>query len=191
MRINLRTLAAGAALTLIACQEPTAPTVPAPSFDFAYDFTAAYHITGEGYYTIPGPVNVRFRVNAVVSADGRALGLFRDIATEAGVSFRGRVTCVAVDPVERRVWIGGVVTQNESTDSALQTAIHQPGQDVWFRALDTGLGDVVDRRTFLGFRGAAGFLTSADYCAGRPWPAANARTWPVTGHLEIKEGDRD
>jgi len=36
-----------------------------------------------------------------------------------------------------------------------------------------------DRSTFVGFEGAAGFITSEAYCAGQPWPDANARTWPV------------
>ena len=50
------------------------------------------------------------------------------------------------------------------------------GRDIRFRVLDEPGGD---RSTFVGFEGSAGFMTSAEYCAGQPWPAGNARTWPV------------
>src|SRR3546814_12971118 len=51
------------------------------------------------------------------------------------------------------------------------TLFRSKGDDIWFRVLDMGSGPgVVDRSTFVGFEGAAGFRTSRDYCAGRPWP---------------------
>ena len=103
------------------------------------------------------------------------------------IDFDGNVTCLAFDPVNHHAWVGGTVLANESTDPDFQTGIHAPGQDVWFRVLDASeSADSTDRSTFLGFLGAGGFQTSAEYCAGRPWPANNARTWPViSGDIQI------
>jgi hypothetical protein len=82
------------------------------------------------------------------------------------------------------------VTENNSTDPNFQTAIHQVGRDVWFRVIDNGEGakaSAADRSTVLGFTGAAGFQTSADYCAGKPWPAGDANTFPVVdGNIQVR-----
>lgn len=61
------------------------------------------------------------------------------------------------------------------------------GRDVWFRVVDHGEGEsAADRTTVFGFEGAAGFVTSADFCAGRPWAANDARTWAVVeGNLQV------
>jgi hypothetical protein len=103
------------------------------------------------------------------------------------VDVHGRVTCVAVDSENHRAWVGGVVTENRS-DPDLQEAIHQPGRDVWFRVVDYGSGNDAqpDRTSFLGFEGAAGLITSAEYCAARIWPEEDARTHPVTsGNIRV------
>jgi hypothetical protein len=104
------------------------------------------------------------------------------------IDFHASVTCLSVDLENGRAWIGGVITQNNSTDPDFQGDIYQPGQDIWFRVLDSGNGQNApgDRTTFVGFKGSAGFDTSAAYCAGRPWPADNARTWEVTGNVQVK-----
>lgn len=98
----------------------------------------------------------------------------------------GRVTCLAVDPINGRAWIGGVVEENRSTSPDYIDPITAPGQDVWFRVLDApDAQGAVDRSTFLGFVGA--FPSSAAYCVQRPWPAGNARTHPVTkGKIEVR-----
>jgi hypothetical protein len=45
--------------------------------------------------------------------------------------------------------------------------------------------DDADRSTVFGF--VPLFESSAAYCAGRPWPADNARTWPViAGNIGIR-----
>ena len=92
------------------------------------------------------------------------------------MDFEGKVICLAIDPVNHRAWIGGKIKENRSTDPTLLTKIHKQGRDIWFRVLDEPSGD---RSTFVGFEGSAGFITSEEYCAGQPWPADNARTWPV------------
>jgi len=133
-----------------------------------------------------------FSFNATDHRNGNATGTFRQLREVAGltVDFSGTVTCVSVDNATGRAWIGGTVTANNSTHPAFQTAIHQPGQDVWFRVVDYGEGSnaaQADRSTVFGFRGAAGILTSLDYCAIKPWPDADARTFPVAeGNVQVR-----
>jgi hypothetical protein len=140
--------------------------------------------TGGGSYN--AGVIVDFTMNALQKADGSAKGTFRHRTVLGGqaVDFTGRVTCMAVDSVNHRAWIAGVITENNSTNAGFTTAIHQVGRDVWFRVLDSGEGQgAVDRTTFLGFEGSAGIITSAEFCEARIWPddPPNARTSPLTG----------
>lgn len=158
-----------------------------PTLDLA---AAGASVTGGGHYDVLG-LDVQFAVGAVRGPDGGASGRFHITADEGGgltVDFSGTVTCLTVDPVNRRAWIGGVVTANRSTDPDLLTEIHEPGDDVWFRVRDAGAGQgVVDRTSFYGFKGAAGIQTSAEYCAARIWPDNDARTWPVTsGNISVR-----
>ncbi|HEV8264746.1 MAG TPA: hypothetical protein VGQ06_07330 [Gemmatimonadales bacterium] len=179
-------------LTLLACDHsrPLAPTSDPRAFRASLseqDDGDLGSASGKGHYDILG-LDVQFEFaaeqrNRNESADGE----FRVYADEGGgliVDFTARVTCLAIDAVNHRAWIGGKVTSNQSTDPDLTTKIHQRGDDIWFRVLDEG---DADRSTFIGFEGAAGFKTSADYCVGRPWPAENARTWPVVqGGLTVR-----
>lgn len=171
-----------AGLALLACDHSRSLAPPAVSANRSAAEADEEHASAEGvgHYDILG-LDVEFSFEAERHGRGdRAKGEFRVRADEGSglfVDFLGKVTCLAVDPVNHRAWIGGIVIRNRSTDPDLLTKIHRPGRDIWFRVLD--MGDA-DRSTFVGFEGAAGFLTSADYCAGRPWPDDNARTWPVT-----------
>jgi hypothetical protein len=127
----------------------------------------------------------------VSQPDGRATGRFHVKADEGGgllIDFSAEVTCLAVDPVNHRAWIGGVITKNGSTDPGLLTAIQEPGHDIWFRVLDADEGPgATDRTTFTGFEGGGGIASSAAYCAAQIWPADNARTWPVVrGHISVR-----
>lgn len=147
------------------------------------------HASGGGHYLLSGTVPVQFAFSANAKEGGAASGRFHHKADSVGVEFHGEVTCLAVDAATGRAWIGGVVTQNNSTNPAFQQAIHEPGRDIWFRVLDSGEGRHADddRTTFVGFEGSAGLPTSAAYCAARPWPDGNARTWPVTsGNVQVK-----
>ena len=147
--------------------------------------------SGGGHYDfipIGGPA--QFSFTAVAHADGSASGEFHHTAVVDGltIDFHAAVTCMAVDLDHGRAWIGGVVTQNDSTDPDFQQDIHQPGQDIWFRVLDSGEGSnaPADRTTFTGFKGGGGIQTSAQYCAARIWPDGNARTWEVTGNVQVR-----
>jgi hypothetical protein len=116
-------------------------------------------------------------------ADGRVSGTFFQDQHDLGFVYRGEVTCFAIDQVNQRAWIAGVLTRSNDPDPVTEV-----GDDVWFRVLDVGKGSTeLDRSTFFGFdQGVPPFDTSANYCAARPWPDGNARTWPVvSGDIKI------
>ncbi|HKY27555.1 MAG TPA: hypothetical protein VJM12_06365 [Pyrinomonadaceae bacterium] len=137
--------------------------------------------TGGGQYVIGGSLDVQFGFSAIEHANGEFSGAFHHTTNDGlgSVDFDARVTCLAVDKELGRAWIGGVIVANRSTSPDFQAEIHQPGHDIWFRVLDEGNGqdNQEGRTTFVGFEGT---IPSSDvYCATRPWPAENARTWPV------------
>src|SRR5688572_13041420 len=70
--------------------------------------------TGGGKYLLQGIAEVQFAFSSIQHADGRALGRFHQKFDNGGflVDVSGRVTCMAVDPVMHRAWIGGVITRN-------------------------------------------------------------------------------
>jgi hypothetical protein len=146
--------------------------------------------TGGGKYLLLGTESTDIAFSAVLRADGSASGSFHQSVVFDGelISFHGAVTCVSFDAENNRAWIGGVVTRNDSTEPSFLEDINEVGRDIWFRVVDygEGFGAPDDRTTFVGFEGAAGFVTSADYCAGQPWPEDDARTWPLTkGNIQV------
>jgi len=190
------TLALLAAAGIAACESPTdtAPHMaPGESASLQNDRGIIAAASGDGAAELPtGFGNVAFSFGANQHFVNGGLGTFHQSRTRNGllIDFTGRVTCVTVDAVNHRAWVGGVVTENNSTDPNFQTAIHQVGRDVWFRVVDNGEGanaTAADRTTVFGFTGAAGFQTSAAYCAGKPWLAADANTFPlVDGNIQVR-----
>ena len=135
---------------------------------------------GQFFHPVFGTVTLAF--TAVRHADGSVTGRFQQQQFDVGFSYKGTVTCFAIDPVNRRAWIGGVLTQTTDPDP-----ITEVGDDAWFRVLDVANGAGPDRSTFLGFEGGGGIITSGEYCAARIWPDDNARTWPLeNGELAIR-----
>lgn len=179
--------------TVLGCTEGPSPAGPAAAALEVADAGAAIGVsasaTGGGHYILSGLI-IQFGFSAVAGTGGAAGQFHHRLDTGNGIAdFHGAVTCLAVDDVNHRAWIGGVITQNNSTDPAFQVdTLHAVGLDIWFRVVDYGEGAAAppDRTTFTGFKHAAGFLTSADYCAGKPWPAGDARTWPVTGNVQVR-----
>jgi hypothetical protein len=148
---------------------------------------------GKSFVTNPPPAigTAEFSFSAVQHDDGTARGMFRMVRQRAGfnVDFTGVVTCMAVDPVTHRAWIGGVVVSNNSDDPNHTLEIHAPGQDVWFRVVDNGEGaqDPPDRSSVYGFKGAGGVNTSAEYCALKLWPAGDANAFELTeGNIQVR-----
>lgn len=147
--------------------------------------------TGGGHFFIEAlALDVKFSFSANQKTDGTARGKSRHTVIFGGqlVEFFADVTCVSVDADNGRAWIGGVVLRNNSEHPAFTGAQHQPGRDIWFRVLDDGEGGAaVDRSTFVGFEGEAGFFTSLEYCAVQPWPDENLRTSPVVqGNIQVR-----
>ena len=182
-----------AALALLACDspEPTALDV-APSFSAGQQVVG--HVNGEGVVNVGVPMS--FEMTALLRADGSGSGeAFHNAPLgDLVIEFRTRIICVSIDPVNNRAWIGGVITENNSTDPVRNQERNQVGRDIWWRMVDYGNGQsgTVDRSTFLGFTGDAGIQTSAEYCAVRPWPGpptdvVDARTAPFTsGNVSIQ-----
>lgn len=148
--------------------------------------------TGGGTLLVGGALEVSFQFNAIGREDGSAGGrLFYSVVVGGQlVEFEGAVTCVTVDAENDRAWVGGVVTANNSENAGWLTDVHEVGDDIWFRVHDAGEGSPPngDRSTFVGFEGAAGIITSAEYCATQPWPDADAGTNPlVQGNIQVHD----
>jgi len=169
-------------VAILGCQSP----LDSPSGGTADGSTnpekVVARVTGGGHYLFAGVFDIQFAMSAIVRDDGTVSGSFHEQLTLEGqlVDIHGTVTCVTIDPVTRRAWIGGVVTENNSEHPDFTVDITQPGRDVWFRLLDTNDSNVPDRLTFLGFEGGGGIITSEEYCEAAIWPDDNARTHPVT-----------
>ncbi len=182
--------------TLLGCENAAAPTSPdavgqfdVPTQNVVAGGSRRYVAKGVGTYLIESlDIPVDFRLDAVALPNGKARGHFTQslVFQDLLIAFRGRVTCLTVDPQNGRAWVGAVVTENRSEHPGFTTEIHQSGKDVWFRVLDTGRGSgEADRSTFMGFEGAGGIITSEEYCEAKIWPGPpdddeNARTNPVT-----------
>jgi hypothetical protein len=158
---------------------------PASAHNTGPKFNAAI---GAGHFLVADSLDVEFAFFAIEHKDGRVTGAFHHRTNDGLglVDFEARVTCLAVDSELGRAWVGGVIIKNSSTSPDYTQPNQQPGHDIWFRVLegdeDANQGS---RSTFIGFEGA--IPSSAEYCATRPWPDNNARTWPVTqGHIVVR-----
>ena len=190
--MNRVTCLLAAALAIAGCQgavPPSAlPSVDGPSTGLGSS-GVVMSATGGGHYrlTVLG-VDAQFSLSAVQRADGRASGQFHHKFVFDGllIDFHGEVTCMAVDSVNHRAWIGGIVKHNKSEHPDFQQAIHGEGRDLWFRILDNGEGADAppDRTTFVGFEGAAGIRTSAEYCQRQIWPADPPNA--ITGNVTVR-----
>jgi hypothetical protein len=147
--------------------------------------------SGGGQLLVNNLFEGSFAFNAVHTGNGGTVGQLHYTLLFQGlhVEFYGRVTCFAVDSINHRAWIGGVVTQNLSAHPSYTTPRTQVGRDIWFRVVDYGEGsnDVPDRSTFVGFEGDRGIITSAEYCAVKLWVDGDVGTQPVTGgNIQVK-----
>lgn len=187
-------LAVPAALA-IACQSPTEPSRAAA--EIAGSPAVAVHAgqppgtSGGGHYLFASTADVRFNFTAVQTGNGGAAGEFFQSFEFGGllIEFRGRVTCVSVDPAAGRAWIGGVVTENNSTHPQFTTERTQVGRDIWFRVVDNGqgAGAAPDRSTIMGFEGDRDIITSQEYCDAQLWPDGDVATHPVTqGNIQVR-----
>jgi hypothetical protein len=171
----------------LGCAEPSAPAPESRSLG-AGDRPADHRgvselVTGGGQFVHPDFGSVTFAFEAVRHGDGRVSGRFFQNQPFFGFTYAGDVTCFAVDQVNHRAWIGGVLTQSNDPDPVTEV-----GDDVWFRVLDAGTQSAEpDRSTFFGFeQPPPGIVTSEEYCQLKIWPEGNARVWPVEhGNIAI------
>ena len=183
-------------VVVAACSMQDEPTVPRTIPTTANSSQGVlYSASGGGIVdlsTVAGASDIHFAFTAVQKGDGTATGRFHQRRERNGliVDFSGYVTCLTVDPVRHRARIGGVVTENNSTDPAFLTENHQVGDDVWFRVADGGEGgEALDGSTTYGFKPTL-VNTSAEYCAlpfdGLPyWNPAT--TFPVrAGNIQVR-----
>jgi len=179
MKVPRHLVTVACVAALLGCERPTAPveteeSSPAPNLSFspgAHGSGGA--AVGVGEFLLGGVAPFKFAVASVLTPHGRAFGWARHQGELNGFvyDFETDVTCMAVDKVNNRAWIAGVIKRNGTTDPAFQQAIHQPGRDIWFRLADGGRGpDADDRITFVGFTGTAGIQTSQEYCNLKIWP---------------------
>ncbi len=169
------------------CSGPTAPDAAKGGFQAASPLVGELgileQVSGGGQFVHPDFGTVTFAFTATRHGDGRVSGRFQQHQPAFGFTYKGDVTCFAIDPVNHRAWIGGVLTQSNDPDP-----ITEVGDDAWFRVLDLGASNTgPDRSTFLGFEGGGGITTSEEYCQVKIWPDGNARTWPVEqGNIAIQ-----
>jgi hypothetical protein len=185
MTSHSRACLAACAFLLVACDNPTQPPNQTPQASVQ---GVQHTATGGGHFTVlPFGLYVQFAFSGIQHDSGDSSGEFHHTYYDGvtTTTIDGTVTCLAFDDVNHRAWIGGVATRVRTGDP---TEDLQPGDDVWFRVVDNGVAqDPPDRSTTMGRKGSAGFDTSAAYCAGKPWPAGDARTWAVTsGNITVQ-----
>ncbi|HKG95126.1 MAG TPA: hypothetical protein VKA84_24630 [Gemmatimonadaceae bacterium] len=177
---------------VLGCAGPDAPAPSGPPARLSNEGGALYATSGGGKFLATlatgAVLEGKFAFTARQYADGSAGGEFHQYRPDLDMLMWGEVTCLTVDPVERRAWVGGVITKVQSDNPAvLADPVLQPGRDVWFRVVDYGEGADAppDRTTVFGFEGV--IPSSAEYCRTQPWPAGDARTWPVTsGNIQVR-----
>ena len=194
IRCSARLAAPCIAATLaLACESPTTPAnAGLDRASVSTDMLPIASANGGGHYLLQGTIDVQFAFGAVQQPSGEVAGQFHQTLIFQGelLDFDGTVTCLAFDPATNHAWIGGVITSNRSTHPYYMQDLFQPGHDVWFRVVDYGEGATAaqpDRTTFLGFEDNPTIKSSAQYCAEKPWPEGDARTWPVTeGNIQVR-----
>ena len=190
MRSIVATSVLSLAIIVSGCQSPVRPGAESEALEGGrpQDLQGVQlQTTGGGSYTIPGDIELGFAFSALMLPNGRAEGNFRHHGIAEGelIDFKAEVTCLAVDSVNHRAWIGGVITENRSTHPQFTTPVHQVGHDIWFRVQDNGPGQsdtTPDVTTIVGFETEA-IPSSIFYCTTQPWRTNNV--WPVRGNLTV------
>ena len=148
------------------------------------------HAMGAGVVDLSsgGGTDADFEFVAHRRADGTVTGHWRQsrMRGDVLVEFAGIVTCVTTDPAfPGRARIGGVVTENNSTDPAFLTINHEIGDDAWFRVQDGEDGSgAVDASTTIGFKPTL-VDTSEQYCA---LPFTGLPAWNPASIFPLRHG---
>lgn len=144
-------ITSAAALTAVACAEPSAPTAPAFS---THD--PQHRVVGSGHVEQAAGLR-EFTFHAVEHPDGRAGGSFK-VVLPNGLFFEADVSCLAVDG--KTGWVGGVIRDTNA-------AVVIVGSVSTFYAIDDGEGaTAADIVSIAAFNGPAG--ADLAFCANRP-----------------------
>ena len=152
-----------------ACAQPTAPA--AGHTDQRLTVAAAaggvsQSVAGGGQFVHPDFGTVTFAFTAQRLSDGRVVGRFQQHQPAFGVTYKGDVTCFAVDAVNHRAWIGGVLTQSNDPDP-----VALAGKDAWFRVLDPEGGGSIGAPSWAS-RAAAASSPRRSTASRQIWPEA-------------------
>ena len=190
MRPIAATFVLSLAVCFAGCQSPTSPAAESPlAGGNGPQNSEAVQVRaiGGGHYTIPGDIDLEFAFSALVLPNGRAEGNFHHQGVAEGelIQFSAEVTCLSIDAVNHRAWIGGVITENRSTHPQFTTPVHQVGHDIWFRVQDNDSvapSTTPDVTTIVGFESPT-IPSSQFYCDTQPWRSNNV--WPVRGNVSV------
>jgi hypothetical protein len=91
----------------------TGPAAMHPSFGVGNE---GQQVNGGGQLVHPTLGPFTFSVSAIRNGDGGVSGRWEYHYFFAEVQYKGDVTCFAVDPVNHRAWIGGVITYSNDPD---------------------------------------------------------------------------
>ena len=191
MRRITATFVLSLGVVVAGCQSPVSPASEAHVATSTGGQNAegvGTQVTGGGRFPHPSGIDFDFSFSARLMPDGGAQGTFhhRGVAGSDLIQFSAVITCLGIDPVNHRAWLGGVVTENRSTHPGFTTPIHQVGRDIWFRVQDNDAVEpstTPDVTTIVGFESAA-IPTSEFYCTTKPWRSDNV--WPVVGNVLVK-----
>lgn len=176
-------------LALAAC-EASSPTTAATLKVQSDGNGVVIHAQGDGTVNLSsgGATDAVFQFVAHRKADGKVTGHWRQSRLRGAllVEFAGDVTCVTTDPAfPGRARIGGVITENNSTDPAFLTVNHEVGDDAWFRVQDgEDAAGAVDASTTIGFKPTL-VNTSAEYCA---LPFTGLPAWNPASIFPLRHG---
>jgi hypothetical protein len=105
------------ALAALACTEPFEPTTSrGGTSPNALAAGVQESVTGGGQFFHPDFGTVTLAFTAIRHADGSVSGRWQQNQFDVGFAYKGDVTCFAVDPVNHRAWIGGVITGSNDPD---------------------------------------------------------------------------
>ena len=158
----------GVALALTACEDREPALAPAePETAELGGGTIKALIAGSGHHTrIVGTDTALtiFVFSGFRSAAGGTHGFYYYDFRAAGFSVQGPITCITI--AGKQAWVGGTVERIDSPDPEDQSLV---GADMWWRSIDSGLGNnSADSTTGLGFAFPGGTITAASWCRDQP-----------------------
>ncbi|MEM7082538.1 MAG: hypothetical protein AAF465_07365 [Pseudomonadota bacterium] len=124
---------------------------------------------GKGTFESDNGVNYTFTMEGSVLSDQSGYGRFRFYSFEDGgkMDVSGEMACVRIDSAERRIWLSGRITQNNSTLDQYKSGQYAVGGYVQYRArpnaLDGQTPGGIEIPQFVGRADAEGFCAKGEW----------------------------